>query len=86
MKYMLLFWVDEPADVTADDDAAMMIAVKSWVEQLTERGQAARRPAQLGRRGHDRPRPRRRAAGLRRAVCRDEEQIGGLRRRRVRRS
>jgi hypothetical protein len=38
MKYMLMFWVDEAAEVTADDDAAMMIAVKSWVEQMTERG------------------------------------------------
>ncbi len=38
MKYMLMFWVDESAEVTADDDAAMMIAVKSWVEQMTERG------------------------------------------------
>ena len=37
MKYMLMFWVDESAEVTADDDAAM-IAVKSWVEQMTERG------------------------------------------------
>ena len=38
MKYMLLFWVDESAEVTADDDAAMMIAVKSWVEEMSERG------------------------------------------------
>jgi hypothetical protein len=38
MKYMLMFWVDESAEVTADDDAAMMIAVKSWVEQMSERG------------------------------------------------
>ncbi len=38
MKYMLMFWVDESAEVMADDDAAMMIAVKSWVEQMTERG------------------------------------------------
>jgi len=29
MKYMLMFWVDESAEVTADDDATMMIAVKS---------------------------------------------------------
>ena len=32
MKYMMMFWVDETATVTADEDAAMMIAVKSWVE------------------------------------------------------
>jgi len=38
MKYMLLFWVDESAEVTADEDAAMMVAVKSWVEGMTERG------------------------------------------------
>ena len=38
MKYMLMFWVDESAEVTADDDAAMMIAVKSWVEEMSERG------------------------------------------------
>ena len=38
MKYMLLFWVDEAGESTADEDAAMMIAVKSWVEDMTERG------------------------------------------------
>ena len=38
MKYMLMFWVDESAEVTPDEDAAMMIAVKSWVEEVTERG------------------------------------------------
>ena len=38
MKYLLMFWVDESAEVTADDDAAMMIAVKSWVEEMSERG------------------------------------------------
>ncbi len=38
MKYMLLFWVDEAAAVTADEGAAMMTAVKSWVEDMTERG------------------------------------------------
>ena len=38
MKYMLMFWVDESAGVTEDEDAVMMIAVKSWVEKMTERG------------------------------------------------
>ena len=38
MKYLQMFWVDESAEVTADDDAAMMIAVKSWVEEMSERG------------------------------------------------
>ena len=38
MKYMLMFWVDESGESTAEDDAAMMIAVKSWVEEMSERG------------------------------------------------
>ena len=38
MKYMLMFWVDESAEVTDEEDAATMIAVKSWVEKMTERG------------------------------------------------
>jgi hypothetical protein len=38
MKYMMMFWVDESAEVTADEDAAMLIAVKSWVEEMTGRG------------------------------------------------
>jgi hypothetical protein len=38
MKYMLMFWVDESGESTADEDAAMMIAVKSWVEEMRERG------------------------------------------------
>ena len=38
MKYMMLFWVDESAETTADEDAAMMVAVKSWVDEMTERG------------------------------------------------
>jgi hypothetical protein len=38
MKYMMLFWVDESAETTADEDAAMMVAVKSWVDQMTDRG------------------------------------------------
>ena len=38
MKYMMLFWVDESAGTTADEDAATMVAVKSWVDQMTERG------------------------------------------------
>jgi hypothetical protein len=35
---MMMFWVDESGETTADEDAAMMIAVKSWVDQMTERG------------------------------------------------
>jgi hypothetical protein len=38
MKCMMLFWVDESAETTADEDAAIMVAVKSWVDQMTERG------------------------------------------------
>ena len=33
MKYMLMFWVDESAGATEDEDAGMMIAVKSWGRQ-----------------------------------------------------
>ena len=35
---MLMFWVDESAEATADEGAAMTMAVKSWVESMTERG------------------------------------------------
>jgi hypothetical protein len=38
MKYMLLFWVDEAGESTPDEDAAMAVAVKSWLEEMTERG------------------------------------------------
>ena len=38
MKYMLMFWVDESAETTPDQDAANLIAVKSWVEQMAEQG------------------------------------------------
>jgi len=38
MKYMMMFWVDESGEVTPDEDAAMMIAVKSWVDEMTARG------------------------------------------------
>ena len=38
MKYMLLLWVDESGETTADEDAAQIVAVKSWVEEMTERG------------------------------------------------
>jgi hypothetical protein len=38
MKYMLMFWVDESAETTPDQDAANLIAVKSWVEKMAEQG------------------------------------------------
>jgi len=34
---MMLFRVGESAQTTADEDAAVMVAVKSWVDQMTER-------------------------------------------------
>ncbi len=38
MKYMLLIWVDEAAESTAEEDAAMLTAVKTWVEKLAVQG------------------------------------------------
>ena len=38
MKYMLMFWVDESGETTPEQDAAMLIAVKSWVEKMAEQG------------------------------------------------
>ena len=38
MKYMMMFWVDEAAEATPDEDAAMMIAVKSWVDETATHG------------------------------------------------
>ena len=38
MKYMMMFWVDEAGETTPDEDAAMLIAVKSWVDEMTECG------------------------------------------------
>ncbi len=35
---MLMFWVDEAGATTADEDAAQLIAVNSWVRDMTERG------------------------------------------------
>jgi hypothetical protein len=35
---MMMFWVDEAAEATPDEGAAVMIAVKSWVEQMAESG------------------------------------------------
>jgi hypothetical protein len=37
-KYMLIFWVDESAASTAEEDAAVMSAANSWVEEMSERG------------------------------------------------
>ena len=39
MKYMLMFWVDESAEPSPDEEeAAFMAAVRSWVGEMTERG------------------------------------------------
>lgn len=38
MKYMLLFWVDEAGEVTADEAAAQVAAVTSWLAEMTGRG------------------------------------------------
>jgi hypothetical protein len=35
MKYMMMFWVDEAGETTPDEDAAMLIAVTSWVDEMT---------------------------------------------------
>jgi hypothetical protein len=42
MKYLMMFWVDESAEATPDEDAAMLIAVKSWVDEMTARGRTAK--------------------------------------------
>ncbi len=37
MKYMLMFWDDDSADYTAEEVAAMPV-LRSWVEEMRERG------------------------------------------------
>jgi hypothetical protein len=34
MKYMLMFWDDESAEVSADEEAA----IRAWVDEMTSRG------------------------------------------------
>jgi hypothetical protein len=38
MKYMLLFWVDESGEITEEENAALITALKSWLKEMTERG------------------------------------------------
>ena len=38
MKYMLMFWEDESAAVTAEEGAAGLTAIRSWVDEMTDRG------------------------------------------------
>jgi hypothetical protein len=38
MKYMLMFWVDESAEPPADEGAAALKAIRSWVDEMTDRG------------------------------------------------
>ena len=35
---MLLFWVDESGEETAEEHAALITALKSWLKEMTERG------------------------------------------------
>jgi hypothetical protein len=38
MKYMLMFWDDETVEPSADEQAAFLTAVRSWVDEMTQRG------------------------------------------------
>ena len=38
MKYMLMFWDDDSAPAPADGGAAMLTAIRSWVDEMTGRG------------------------------------------------
>lgn len=39
MKYMLMFWDEESADQLADqNDPAFLAAIRSWVDEMTNRG------------------------------------------------
>jgi hypothetical protein len=38
MKYMLMFWEDESAQVTPEEGAATLTAIRSWVDEMTGRG------------------------------------------------
>jgi hypothetical protein len=38
MKYMLMFWEDESAEVTPEEGAATLTAIRSWVDEMTGRG------------------------------------------------
>lgn len=38
MKYMLMFWDDESAELPADGEAALLTGIRSWVDEMTGRG------------------------------------------------
>src|SRR5260370_23100211 len=38
MKYMRMFWDEDSAEVTAEEGAAMLTAIRSWVDEMTDRG------------------------------------------------
>jgi hypothetical protein len=38
MKYMLMFWDDDSAEAPADGGAALLTAIRSWVDAMTARG------------------------------------------------
>lgn len=38
MKYMLMFWDDDSAEPPADGGAATLIAIRSWLDEMRDRG------------------------------------------------
>ncbi len=38
MRYMLMFWDDESAEASADEGAADITAIRSWVDEMSGRG------------------------------------------------
>jgi hypothetical protein len=38
VKYMLMFWVDESAPSSQEEDAALLRSVASWLEEMKQRG------------------------------------------------
>lgn len=38
MKYMLMFWEDDSGEAPADGGAAKLSAIRSWVDEMTDRG------------------------------------------------
>jgi hypothetical protein len=37
MRYMLMFWEDETAGPAQDDGAALVPAIRSWLDEMTDR-------------------------------------------------
>jgi hypothetical protein len=38
MKYMLMFWDDDTAEIPDDEEAALLTAIRSWVDEMAGRG------------------------------------------------